>query len=231
MPAAPNAKAKGREPIRTAPCSNHARHTAQPPPASPRTASPRTASPRAAKDTMPQAPETQPAPERSPRKPVRHVNRFAALTGFGLAGLFDSLVIYRLPGWNPLLSASEPDAPLGAQIRHHAAFDAVMYLALLAGLAGLLSCRKTLARINPRCVAGMALIGFGLCHVADAVLIHWLLGLHRIHPAAEVPLLWDIGWLASFGLLPLLVGFTMRDTTPAEPPPPPGQTRQSGQSG
>lgn len=169
---------------------------------------------------MPQATEPQPLPERPPRTPVRTVNRVAALTGFGMAGLFDSIVLHRLLGWHHLMSDRLPEAPPGAQIRHDATFDAAMYLALVTGLIGLMANRKTIARIHPRCVAGMALIGFGLWHVADAVIVHWLMGLHRIRPAAEVPLLWDIGWLAAFGLLPLLVGFSMRATTPADPPPP-----------
>ncbi|AWB48164.1 hypothetical protein HYN69_06205 [Gemmobacter aquarius] len=75
--------------------------------------------------------------------------------------------------------------------------------------------RTTTARIHPRCVAGMALIGFGARNIADALIVHWLMGLHRIRPTAEVPILWDIGWLAAFGLHPLLVASRC-----ATPPPP-----------
>lgn len=167
---------------------------------------------------MPQPATPDTPPLHPPGKAVRHANRFAALAGFGLAGLFDSLVLHRLLGWHHLLTDRLPAAPLHQHIRHDALFDAAMYAALIAGLIGALWLRKTIARINPRCVAGMALIGFGLWHVVDAVLVHWLLALHRIRPEAQSPLLWDIGWLATFGLLPLLVGLTMRATTPADPP-------------
>lgn len=171
-----------------------------------------------AKDQMPHPAEAGAAPDRPTRTSVRRVNLLSALTGFGLAGLFDSLVLHRLLGWHHLLTGALPDAPLDRHIRQDSIFDAAMYLALLAGLTGMIRARKTIARIHPRCVAGMALIGFGLWNIADALIVHWLMGLHRIRPAAEVPLLWDIGWLAAFGLLPLLLGFTMRDTTPADPP-------------
>ena len=49
--------------------------------------------------------------------------------------------------------------------------------------------------------AALFLIGFGLWHVADALLSHALLGLHRIRMDAAEPLVWDIGWLVIFGLL------------------------------
>jgi hypothetical protein len=38
------------------------------------------------------------------------------------------------------------------------------------------------------------------------VLVHWILALHRIRMDAANPLAWDIGWLAVFGIVPLLAG-------------------------
>lgn len=151
-----------------------------------------------------------------PHTVVRRLNLSAALAGFGLAGLFDSLVLHRLLGWHHLLDLTLPGAPLDARIRHDAFLDTTMFIALVTGLIGAISCRKVIARINPRCIAGMVLAGFGGWHIADAVLVHWLLGLHRIRPEAQSPLLWDIGWLATFGLLPLLIGVTLRKTALSE---------------
>jgi hypothetical protein len=39
------------------------------------------------------------------------------------------------------------------------------------------------------------------------VLSHWLLGIHRIRMDSAVPLAWDLGWLAAFGLLPAAIGW------------------------
>ncbi|AWB48165.1 hypothetical protein HYN69_06210 [Gemmobacter aquarius] len=54
------------------------------------------------------------------------MNLLSALTGFGLAGLFDSLVLHRLLGWHPLLTGALPDAPLARHIRQDSIFDAAM---------------------------------------------------------------------------------------------------------
>lgn len=152
-------------------------------------------------------------PSPDDRSAIRRLNLWSALAGFGLAGLFDSVLLHRVLGWHHLLAQRRPEEPLGWHMQTDGAFDAAMLAALLAGLAGLLAARKTLAATHPRCVTGMALIGFGLWNVIDAVLVHWALGLHRIRPDAETPLLWDIGWLATFGLFPLLIGLSMRKTT------------------
>ncbi|TIN56801.1 MAG: DUF2243 domain-containing protein, partial [Mesorhizobium sp.] len=51
----------------------------------------------------------------------------------------------------------------------------------------------------------LAFIGFGLWHLVDAIVFHWLLGLHRIKMNSDMPLAWDIGWLVIFGIVPLLL--------------------------
>ena len=51
----------------------------------------------------------------------------------------------------------------------------------------------------------MTLIGFGTWHIIDALVSHWLIGLHRIRMDSEFPLFWDVAWLVAFGILPLLL--------------------------
>jgi hypothetical protein len=55
-------------------------------------------------------------------------------------------------------------------------------------------------------IPGAVLAGFGLWHVVDAVLSHWVLGIHRIRVDSASPLGWDLLWFAVFGLLPLALG-------------------------
>jgi hypothetical protein len=58
------------------------------------------------------------------------------------------------------------------------------------------------------------LIGFGVWHAVDAVLSHWLTGIHRIRMDVPEPLAWDLGWLLIFGLVPLAAGLWMKRSYP-----------------
>jgi hypothetical protein len=58
------------------------------------------------------------------------------------------------------------------------------------------------------------LIGFGAWHIVDAILSHWILGLHRIRTDAGDPLLWDLLWFAVFGVLFVAAGMVLRRRGP-----------------
>src|SRR5690606_1550538 len=65
---------------------------------------------------------------------------------------------------------------------------------------------------------GSVLVGFGLWHVVDAVLSHWLLGIHRIKLDSPNPLAWDLVWLAGLVLLPFAAGWLLlRRSEKAQP--------------
>src|SRR5690606_4054009 len=57
-----------------------------------------------------------------------------------------------------------------------------------------------------RLLGGGLLIGFGLWHVLDGVLSHWVLGIHRIKLDSDTILLWDLIWFVAFGLVPMAAG-------------------------
>jgi hypothetical protein len=80
-----------------------------------------------------------------------------------------------------------------------------MYLVALVALIGLRRYRARAASIDES-LSGAMLVGFGAWHVVDALLSHWVLGIHRIRMDSPTPLLWDLGWLAGFGLAPLALG-------------------------
>lgn len=131
-----------------------------------------------------------------------------ALLGFGLGGFFDGILLHQILQWHHLLSLVDGDAflDLRTQVLADGLFHAVMYVLTALGL-WLLWRRRGAA---PRCGArgtlwGGALLGFGVWHILDAVLVHWLLGLHRIRVDVTDPLPWDIGWAVLFGVLPVMV--------------------------
>lgn len=146
-----------------------------------------------------------------PGDAARRLRRAGYLLGFGMGGLFDGILLHQILQWHHLLSALQTGllGSLRAQVVADGIFHALMYGVAVAGLVTLYRVRKDEA--TPRRTALAAfLIGFGLWHVTDALLSHWILGIHRIRMDSSVPLAWDLAWLALFGLAPLAVGMRMR---------------------
>ncbi|WP_167737584.1 DUF2243 domain-containing protein [Sphingomonas parva] len=54
------------------------------------------------------------------------------------------------------------------------------------------------------------LMGFGVWHILDSVLSHWVLGIHRINLTSEDRLFWDLLWFIAFGIVPFVAGWRMR---------------------
>jgi uncharacterized membrane protein len=129
------------------------------------------------------------------------------LLGFALGGFFDGILLHQILQWHHLLSLVPGMGDLRLQVLWDGVFHALMYVLAALALAGLWR-----ARFQPagrKATQGGILIGFGLWHVVDAVLSHWLLGIHRIKPDSAAPLAWDLGWLAIFGLVPVVLGALM----------------------
>jgi uncharacterized membrane protein len=134
------------------------------------------------------------------------------LLGFALGGFFDGILLHQVLQWHHLLSAVQSGLlrDLRMQVLADGIFHLLMYAIALAGLWSLWRSRGLAQPPDGRRLLADGLLGFGAWHVADAVLSHWTLGIHRIRMDADNPLLWDIGWLALFGLVPLAAGLLMR---------------------
>lgn len=65
-----------------------------------------------------------------------------------------------------------------------------------------------------RQVLADAILGFGIWHVVDSVLSHWVLGIHRIRMDVDNPVFWDLLWFGVFGMVPLALGWLMRRRPP-----------------
>lgn len=146
-------------------------------------------------------PSTVPAP----------VRRGTFLLGFALAGFFDGILLHQILQWHHLLSGLDGGrfAAIGTQILADGAFHAVMYAIALAGLWLLLRHRDPLARTRATALAGYALIGFAAWQILDVVVVHWVLGLHRVRMDAAAPWIWDLGWLIVFGVATGLWGWRL----------------------
>ena len=131
--------------------------------------------------------------------------------GFALGGFFDGILLHQILQWHHLLSGLEQArADIGFLILTDGLFHLLMYVVAAVGLWLLVRVKHELSlpAANRRLVSA-SLIGFGLWHVVDGVISHWVLGIHRIRMDAANPLLWDVVWLVAFGLVPLAIGWVM----------------------
>ena len=134
---------------------------------------------------------------------------WALLLGFAVGGFFDGILLHQILQWHHLLSLVPGVASLRAQVVWDGYFHALMYVLALLAIGGLWRSRGDDAQTG-RPILPSLLAGFGLWHVVDAVLSHWVLGIHRIRIDSPNPLLWDLGWLFAFGLAPLLLAWWLR---------------------
>lgn len=134
------------------------------------------------------------------------------LLGFALSGFFDGILLHQVLQWHHLLLGVESGAlaDLRVQILADGLFHVLMYVIAVIALLQLLRARRRAIPISDRALISSALIGFGAWHVIDAVVSHWLLGIHRIKMDSPNPLFWDLAWVIVFGLAPLVTGILMK---------------------
>ncbi len=135
------------------------------------------------------------------------------LLGFGLGGFFDGILLHQVLQWHHLLSGIDTAAiqDIRVQILADGLFHVLMYVVAAAGLWQLWRGRRAFADAGgDRRLLAHALIGFGVWHVLDGVLSHWILGIHRIRMDVENKLFWDLLWFVVFGVATLVAGWWLR---------------------
>jgi uncharacterized membrane protein len=135
--------------------------------------------------------------------------RWAVVLGFALGGFFDGILLHQILQWHHLLSLVPAVDSIRLQVLWDGYFHALMYFVAALGLWGLWRNRAQEADWHGALLVGYLLIGFGLWHVVDSLLSHWILGIHRIRLDSPNPLVWDLIWFTAFGALPLLIGWMM----------------------
>ncbi|MDB5744679.1 MAG: hypothetical protein JWR68_2994 [Polaromonas sp.] len=135
------------------------------------------------------------------------------LLGVALSGFFDGIVLHQLLQWHHLLSAVEvaPWRDLRMQILADGAFHVLMYIVAVAGLVLLCKARRNFALQGAdRYLLAYTLTGFGAWNILDAVVFHWITGIHRIKMTSDQPLLWDLFWFFAFGVLFIAMGHAVK---------------------
>lgn len=148
-------------------------------------------------------------------RPDRRTTIGALLLGIAMGGFFDGILLHQVLQWHHLLSGlrSEGMQDLRTQVMADGLFHLLMYGLALAGVLMLWTARRAAPPPGTSTLVGQALAGFGLWHVLDAVISHWLLGIHRVRMDSANPLLWDLLWFFTFGVAPILTGLWLRRTS------------------
>lgn len=138
------------------------------------------------------------------------LNWSGLLLGFALGGFFDGILLHQILQWHHLLSLVPGADTIARQVLFDGLFHALMYVIAAAGLVMLARTHGTLSVPGAgRKLLARVLIGFGVWHIVDSVLSHWVLGIHRIKLASDDPLFWDLLWFFAFGMVPLIIGWLL----------------------
>lgn len=143
----------------------------------------------------------------------------AFLLGFSLGGFFDGILLHQVLQWHHLLSGVSGEAfrDIRVQILADGLFHVLMYVLAFVGVWLLWRARRapSVPGTDRRLFAN-ALLGFGVWHILDSVLSHWLLGIHRIRMDVDNPLFWDLLWFFVFGVLFIGLGWWLRRRQPTD---------------
>ncbi|MDB5750474.1 MAG: hypothetical protein JWP65_895 [Ramlibacter sp.] len=136
----------------------------------------------------------------------------AFLVGIALGGFFDGILLHQVLQWHHFLSNVQAAAlqDIRMQLLADGLFHVLMYVVAMVGLYQLWRAREQCAQPGSKTLLwGSALLGFCIWHFIDIVVAHWIVGIHRVRVDSPNPLLWDLLWVAIFGVLPLIFGWRM----------------------
>lgn len=134
------------------------------------------------------------------------------LIGVALAGFLGGILLHQILQWHSLLSSLDGQVYQDLRFRMltDGIFHAAMYGIVLVGLWLLWRARHQLAAAGSgRRFASTLFIGFGVWHLTDALLNHWILGLHHIKEGSPNWLVWDLTFFV-LGVVCICVGVLLR---------------------
>jgi uncharacterized membrane protein len=126
------------------------------------------------------------------------------LLGVGLGALLDGIVFHQVLRWHHFVSderRTDTVAGLDANTLADGLFHVVAWIVLVSGL--ILFYRSARAQTVPwgRAFAGSVVVGVGSFNLVDALVSHWILGLHHIHQGSYELLSDVVYFVVSAGLV------------------------------
>jgi uncharacterized membrane protein len=130
------------------------------------------------------------------------------ILGMGFGGFFDGIVLHQLLQWHHLASSVIPmDSVSGLEANTFwdGVFHIAMYGVAVLGVVLLWrALRRPGTRFDARLILSAIAIGFGVFHIFDSFVFHWLLNLHHICYGPNL-VACDAGYFA-IGVLLVLAG-------------------------
>jgi uncharacterized membrane protein len=127
------------------------------------------------------------------------------LTGIGLAGTLDEVVLHQLLAWHHFYDRSTPTVGLVSDGLFHVFSTAV----LVIGIIELVERRRTTTD-PPRLALAGILLGAGAFNLYDGTIQHKLLRLHQVREAAPNNLPYDLAFLAIAAVVTLTGALLLR---------------------
>ena len=129
------------------------------------------------------------------------------LTGMGIAGTLDEVILHQLLAWHHFYDRSTPTVGLVSDGLFHLLSTAV----LVIGVIQLVERRHTTPD-PPRLALAGILLGAGGFNLYDGTIQHKLLGLHQVRAGAPDNLPYDLAFLALAATLALAGALLLRRT-------------------
>lgn len=140
---------------------------------------------------------------------IKEKNLFvpAFYLGLGLLGAIDGIVFHQLLQWHHMIDHGDS---ITFKV-HTDGWFTVLFSALLfwGGIKIFIDARREQLGQSWRTFIGGIFIGGGTFNLVEGIIDHHILQVHRVRPAAENPMLYDIGFLI-VGLILVLIGLAIK---------------------
>lgn len=131
------------------------------------------------------------------------------VSGLGLGGFFDGIVLHQILQWHHMLTVNFPPTSVeNLQLNTLAdgLFHGATYILTVIGFFMVWRvARRPDALWSTRLLIGALLVGWGLFNVVEGIIDHHLLQIHHVRPGPN-QLAWDLAFLA-WGAVMLLAGW------------------------
>lgn len=141
------------------------------------------------------------------------VTRAGVITGLGIGGFFDGIVLHQILQWHHLVSENYPPTTLeNLQINTVAdgLFHAATWIFTLIGIFGLWQVLRQpdgMRTLSTRRLIGAMLMGWGIFNLVEGIVDHHILQIHHVRSGPDEAL-WDIAFLV-WGAVMLVGGWVL----------------------